>query len=143
MLHPKLKTSIVIGMGLLAPLWWTWSISNLIYAFYVAAGGPTNPHPAFMHASLFLPSLLLGLAIGLLVASLSPNHPIGSWLLFWVALLASTVVLDFVFNESALAIIELFRSPSNFSFLIASILLPIYKCFRTPTAVVANAKFNQ
>jgi hypothetical protein len=143
MLPPKLSASIIVGIGLLAPFWWTWSISKLIYAFYVSAGSPANPGPAFVHASLLLPSLALGFAAGMLVVSLATKYLIRSWLLFWIAILLSTTLLDLAFNKSATGLIELFHSSGNCSFLIATSLPFIYRYLRARTSSAANAKIIQ
>ncbi len=143
MLHPNWRLSTVVGIGLLAPLWWTWSISKLVYAFYIAAGSPATPSATFISASLLLPSLALGLAIGALIANLSSNEPGRLWWLFWASTLVSATLLDLTFNQSASAVIELFRSPSNCAFLIASSAQPLYKHGRAYAAGITNAKLTK
>jgi hypothetical protein len=136
MIAQKLRIAIVVVAGLLAPLWWSWAVSNLAYAFYIAAGAPKAPSAIFSHASVVIPSMAIGLIAGTGVAYLSSSRPIACWLVFWISVLSSMALIELISGDSIIALVELFHSPGNLAFLIASVVVPAYAhSRRTPGEV--------
>ena len=132
MLPPQFRATIIVAAGLLAPLWWSWTVNSLTYAFYIAAGAPKAPSATFAYASVVIPSIAIGFFAGTGVAHLSSNRPITCWLMFWISVLSSTALIGLMSGGSAVASFELFHSPGNLAFLIASGVACIYTYSRRP-----------
>lgn len=119
----RIVTIAIIGLS--APLWWTWAISNLIYGFFLLGGSPEHPSEIFAWSSILLPSSLLGLATGAVLFPLCPDFMFRGWALFWAALLLSTVIFGLATDMFPSGISQLFSSPGNIAFLLSSLIVPL------------------
>ena len=111
-------------LGLLAPLWWTWLGSQLVYGLYVAGGMPEHPSPLFFWTSTLVPSLTLGLLTGGAIVLLVRERPILAWSMFFGCLVVAFVASAFVFAPGS----DLgggLRSVGSVAFLVASFALPL------------------
>ena len=89
----RTRLVLLVAFGLSASLWWTWIVGQAAYRIYLVSGSPTHPSRALVWWSVFLPSLLLGLAAGIGVTLLLRASPFKGWVLFWGSLLIGAVVL--------------------------------------------------
>lgn len=122
---PQLKLGIIGVVGLLAPMWWTWTISQATYAIYVASGSPERPTRTLLWASVYAPSLILGIAAGVAVGVLSATTPLKGWLIFIGALVVGSVLLGTLVGSPAEHLSSVFASVGNWLFLIGSMLWPL------------------
>jgi hypothetical protein len=120
----RLKLGVVGIVGLLAPLWWTWAVSQLTYLIYVASGSPKRPTQSLLWASVYAPAFILGLVTGVVVALLSVAAPLKGWLVFFASLVLGAIVLGTFFGALAEYMTALFSSPGNWFFFAGSILWP-------------------
>lgn len=125
MLHTYIRIITIAVTGLLAPLWWTWAVSNLIYGFFLLGGSPEHPSNIFAWSSILLPSFLLGLVTGAILLLLCPTFLLRGWVLFWPALLVTTIIFGLVNEIPSVGVSQLFGSSGNIAFLLASLLVPL------------------
>jgi hypothetical protein len=126
----SLRVLLVVGVGLLAPLWWTWAVNNLIYALYLASGSPERPSPIYGHALLLLPSAALGLLVGAGVSVVCSSFPVKGWATLWGAIFIGSAVFSVAVAGSLVFLAELFRTSGNVVFLVATSVPPTYVYFR-------------
>ena len=119
-----LKLSIVAVVGLLAPLWWTWAVSQTAHAIYVASGSPERPTRTLLWSSIYAPSFVLGFLAGIVAAILSSDSPLKGWAAFFVSLVVSSLVIGFYLGEPMQYLGSLFRSFGNALFFAGSLLWP-------------------
>ena len=125
MSHAHIRIITIAVIGLLAPLWWTWAVSNLIYGFFLLGGSPEHPSNTFAWLSILLPSVLLGLATGAILLPLCPTFLLRGWVLFWAALLLTTIIFGLVNDTTTAGISQLFGGSSNIAFLLSSLIVPL------------------
>jgi hypothetical protein len=118
----RTRLALLVALGLSGSLWWTWLVGQAGYRVYLVSGSPNHPSHALVWWSIFLPSLLLGLAAGIVVALLIRASPLKGWLLFWGMLLLGAVVLSRVPPWSYPA--TMFSSVGNWIFLAGSLVWP-------------------
>jgi hypothetical protein len=120
----QLKLSALSLLGFLAPLWWTWAVSQLAYAAYLAAGSPPRPTQFVLWASIYAPAFIVGLLTGAIVAFLGAPAPMKGWLVFFGSLVLSGVALALYWGEPVDYLAALFSSLGNWLFFVASVVLP-------------------
>ena len=121
----QIKLGIVGVAGLLAPLWWTWSVSQLTYLIHVASGSAEQPSRALFVASVYGSSLVVGLAAGAIIAILAASVPLKGWLVFFGLLVVSSLALGIFFGALAEVLGSFFGSIGNWFFFSGSLLLPL------------------
>ena len=125
----RLRLAAVAVLGLSAPLWWTWVVSNLAYGLYLGSGSPERPGQAFRWFLMLFPSLVLGAIAGVVVALLLRSAPMKGWLVFVGCLLVGSAVSGLLAG-SGLAV--LLTSPGSWAFLAGSIAVPLVVRLRAP-----------
>ena len=120
----RLKLGVIAVVGLLAPLWWTWAVSQLTYAIYLASGSPKRPTQFLLWASIYAPAFILGLVTGAIVGILSAAAPLKGWLVFFGSLVLGAIALGAFFGAPAEYLAALFSSPGNWFFFVGSMLWP-------------------
>jgi hypothetical protein len=122
----RLKLGIVAVLGLLAPVWWTWGVSQLAHGVYLASGSPERPTRLLMWTSVYVPSLVLGLAAGFVASSLSRASAMKGWLIFIGSLAIGTVALAVLLGAGPLEYLESIYAPvGNWFFFGGSLLWPV------------------
>jgi len=119
-----LKLGVLGVVGLLAPLWWTWAVSQLTYAVYAATGSPKQASRSLLWTSIYAPAFILGLLTGAVVALLGAPNPLKGWFTFFGSLVLGSIVLAIYFGEPAEYFAALFGSPGNWFFFVGSVLWP-------------------
>ena len=120
----RLKLGVLAIVGLLAPLWWTWAVSQLTYAVYVASGSPKRPTQSLVWTSIYAPAFILGLLTGVMVAILGAPAPLKGWLTFFGSLVLGAILLGTYFGAPAEYLAALFSSPGSWFFFAGSVLWP-------------------
>ncbi len=122
----QLKLGIVGVLGLLAPVWWTWGVSQLAHGIYLASGSPERPTRLLMWTSIYAPSLVLGLAAGFVASSLSRASPMKGWLTFIGSLVIGTLALAILLGAGPLEYLESIYAPGgNWFFFGGSVIWPV------------------
>jgi hypothetical protein len=127
------RLALLVAIGLSAPLWWTWIISQAGYRIYLLCGSPTHPSHALLWLSVYAPSLLLGLAAGSIATQLLRASPLKGWVIFCGSLLLGAFVeaaLTQVQLSESLA--SLFSGFGNLCFWVGSLVWPATNHFRKP-----------
>jgi hypothetical protein len=101
--------------GLLAPFWWTWLISKLIYGLFLLSGSPNAPSAPAFWTLILSPSLALGLLAGVGIGFLSAR-PIFGWLLFVVGVAVGSILFN-----SLSVLSELVASPGSWAFALGAL----------------------
>lgn len=129
---PILQLRIVAAalLGLLAPLWWTWAVSNLIYGFFLVGGSPEHPSKVFAWSSILLPSALLGFGMGAVLSHICTSFWLRGWVLFWAALLLTTIIIGLANHIPTAGVSQLFSSVGNVTFLASSLVVPLFLSLR-------------
>ena len=128
------KWVVILIFGFSAPLWWTWSISNLTYAIYVASGSPAKPTTWLLWYSIYAPSFLLGIVAGFAVFLLCKPQLIKGWLLF-ICTLAITTIVNGIILEAPIEQLRLtFATIGNLFFFAGTIIVPGASVFRQANA---------
>ena len=131
----RLKLGIVGVFGLLTPVWWTWSVGQLAYGIYLASGA-VRPSRTLLWASIYAPSLVLGLVAGFIVASLSSVTPLRGWITFIGSLVIGASVLAVLFEAGLLESLEsLVSTVGNWLFLGGTAVFPVIAYVRRKRAV--------
>ena len=125
MSHTYTRISAIVILGLIAPLWWTWAVSYLIYGFFLLGGASEHPSTIFAWTSILLPSISLGLAVGAIIFLLGPRFLLKGWALFWVALLVGSFAFGQAVGNPA-AVAELFTSVGTLAFMVGSLVVPLF-----------------
>jgi hypothetical protein len=132
-ISPRAKLRLVVLLGLLAPLWWTWSLSRLTYGIYVASGSPSRPTLRLVWASVYAPSFVIGLAAGFATALLSKESPLRGWVIFCGALLVGAAVQSVLVGVALWdCLAAFFGSYGNLFFWAGSLVWPIVLHMRGP-----------
>jgi hypothetical protein len=118
-----LKLSIVAAGGLMAPLWWTWAVSQLTYLLHLATG-PERPSKAMFYAMVFGSSFAIGIAAGVLIAFLTRPNSMKGWIVFFAAMVLSSLSLGLFFGAPVEALGALFGFGGSWFFFGGSILGP-------------------
>jgi hypothetical protein len=134
----RLKLGVLGVVGMLAPLWWTWAVSQLTYAVYVASGSPKHASQALLWTSIYAPAFVLGLLTGAVVAVLGAPTPLKGWFTFFGSLVLGSIVLGIYFGEPAEYLAALFSSPGSWFFFVGSVLWPAVAYARTRAAPVPD-----
>jgi hypothetical protein len=122
----RTKIVLLIALGLLAPLWWTWTASQLAFRIYIASGSPSRPGQGILWASLYVPAAVIGLMAGFIAAFLAAASPLKGWLIFaGSVLLGATVVGVFAGAAPWAYVASLFSSFGNALFWVGSIAWPL------------------
>jgi len=129
MSHTYTRISVIVILGLIAPLWWTWAVSHLIYGFFLLGGASEHPSTIFAWTSILLPSIFLGLAVGAAIFLLVPRFMLRGWALFWVSLMVGSFAFGLAAGNFA-AVGELFRSVGTLAFLVGSLVVPLIMSVR-------------
>lgn len=132
---PPSRTRLVLlfAFGLSAPLWWTWMVSQAGYRIYLLFGSPTHPSHALFWLSVYAPSLLLGLAAGIIATQLFRASPLKGWAIFCGSLpLGACVVTVLTQAQPSESLASLFSGVGNLSFWAGSLVWPATKHFRKP-----------
>ena len=124
-----MKLAAVAVLGLSAPFWWTWAVSNLAYGLYLASGSPARPGEAFRWFLMLFPSLILGAVVGVVLALLLRSTPMKGWLVFVACLLVGSAVTGLIFGGGLVALVT---SPGTWAFLAGSIVVPLVVRLRAP-----------
>jgi hypothetical protein len=115
---------IVALLGLLAPIWWTWSVSQLHYQLYLLSGSPDRPSQLFAWSAILAIPFALGLMVGAIIYVSMRQSPIRSWSVFWTFLLVGSVIFS-LFFDAPKAIARLFISPGTWSFAFGTAAIPL------------------
>jgi hypothetical protein len=125
--------ALLVAFGLSAPLWWTWIASQAAYRIYLAGGSPAHPSYALVWWSVFVPSLLLGLAAGIVATLLFRASPFRGWVIFCGSLLIGAVVEALFTRVSPWAYLaSLISSFGNWIFWAGSLVWPATNHLRHP-----------
>lgn len=124
---PLLRMFAIFLLGLSAPFWWTFATANMIFGIYHFAGSDGRPTALFAWASILIPNILLGLAAGYALARLSDTSVLKGWGLFGIALVGGVLVSVLIEGESIASLSQLFSSPGNAAFLLATTIFPVGK----------------
>jgi len=119
------KLGAVSAVGLAAPLWWTWAVSQLSYAVYLASGSPERPSRAFFLASLYGSSFVIGLVAGVVITVLSAPIPMKGWLLFVGSVLVGSLAAGAFFGDPLGPVGSLVASPGTWCFFVGAALAPL------------------
>ena len=117
---PTLRLLLLACIGSLAPIWWSWSVSQLTYALYLASDSFTEPTKTFAVASLLAPTIGLGTLTGAVIFLLSSQRIFLAWLVFWLSYLVAIGCLAYIYAGTLSSLLNVFRSPYNFAFLVVS-----------------------
>jgi uncharacterized membrane protein YeaQ/YmgE (transglycosylase-associated protein family) len=130
-MSPRAKLRLVVLLGLLAPIWWTWSVGQLTFAIYTASGSPLRPTLSLLWASVYAPSFVLGFVAGFAAAQLSQESPMKGWVIFCVSLLVGAAFQS-VLTGAALwdCLAAFFGSYGNVFFWVGSLLWPAAASWR-------------
>ncbi len=134
--NTRIKIIVLAVFGLLAPFWWTVIVSKLIYGFYVLGGAPEHPSPLFAWSNLLLPSIALGLLTGFVVFLLSKGKPLIGWGVFFAFLVLGLVAYA-IYLGSVNPLTSAFGSFSNLSFLVASVLVPVWAVIQSGSGLTS------
>jgi hypothetical protein len=126
----RTRLALLVVFGLSASLWWTWIASQAAYRIYLAGGSPTHVSPALVWWSVFVPSLLFGIAAGLVVTLIFRASPLTGWMLFWGSLLVGAVAITQIPPWTYLA--TMFSSFGNCMFFAGSLIWPVTSRLRKP-----------
>jgi hypothetical protein len=126
----RTRLALLVAFGLSASLWSTWIAGQAAYRIYLVSGSPTHPSRTLVWWSVFVPSVLLGLAAGIGVTLLLRASPFKGWILFWGSLLIGAVVLTRVPPWTYLA--TTFSSFGNWVFWAGSLIWPATNHLRQP-----------
>ena len=129
---PLIRISAIFLLGLLAPFWWSYAASNLIFGIFHIAGNPERPPASFAWASILVPNIALGLLTGYVLSRLSVSSPFKGLCIFWAALFGGALISALVTGDSIASLPQAFISPGNFSFLLATVTLPLIMTLREP-----------
>ncbi len=113
-----------MALGLLAPLWWTWAVSQVAYAAYVASGGLEKPILPVQWSTVYGPSLFLGIVVGAAVTALSAPSSVKGWVLFIGSVALATVAIGVVFHAPVEQLRATFVGSGNWLFFAGSALVP-------------------
>ena len=112
-------------IGLLAPVWWTFVVSNLSYLAYVWSGSPERATRTLFWTSIYLPGFLLGLATGVVVSIVVRPGPVKGWLAFFGSLMIGAAIVATLVGTPIEYISNMFKSVGNWCFFIGSLLIPV------------------
>lgn len=127
----RARLALLVAFGLSAPFWWPWTISEAGYRIYLLWGSPSHPSRALLWLSVYVPSLLLGLAAGIIARQLLRPSPLKGWAIFCASLLLGAflgAVLSQVQRWQSLT--SLFFSFGNLCFWAGSLVWPATYHFR-------------
>jgi hypothetical protein len=136
MANARIKIIALAIFGLAAPFWWTMLLSKLIYGLYLFGGAPERPSPLFAWSNLLLPSIGLGLLTGVVVLFLSRSRPLVGWAVFFAFLVLGLVAYA-IYLGSVKPLVSAFGSFSNLSFLVASVLVPLWAVFQSGSGLTS------
>ena len=111
---------VLATFGFLAPFWWTWSVNQLIYGFYVVGGRPDRPSRLFAWTSIIVASFALGVLTGFGVFLLCRTQPLQAWLVFVGFVVFGLVVFALLVGSSSV-VTNTFASPGDLTFLAGSL----------------------
>jgi hypothetical protein len=114
---------IVALLGLLAPLWWTWSISQLHYQIFLLFGSPDRPSQVYAWSAILAIPLVLGFAVGAIIYLLMRQSSMHGWSIFWTSLVIGSAIFGLVFGIPY-TIFGLLTSPGTWSFAAGSAASP-------------------
>ena len=120
----RLRLGIVGVIGFLVPLWWTWSVSKLIYGLFVFGGSPERPSPFFAWATFLVPSIVVGLIGGGIVTALAPRAPLHGWVVFAVSAVLGTIISLLALGSLA-GLPELLESVGTWTFVAGTLGVPV------------------
>jgi hypothetical protein len=125
-LSPRSKLRLIVLLGLLAPVWWTWIAGRLTYGIYAANGSPSRPSLGLLLSSVYAPALVLGVLTGIAVTLLSKESPLKGWIIFCASLVVGAAFESVLTNAGLWdCLIALFGSYENLVFWIGSLIWPI------------------
>lgn len=128
---PRSKLRLIVMMGLLAPIWWTWSAGRLTYAIFVASGSPSRPSLGLLWASVYIPAIVMGFVAGLVAALLSKDAPLKGWVIFCISLLVGAAIQSVLIGVALSdSLASYFGSYGNWLFWAASLLWPVWATLR-------------
>jgi hypothetical protein len=131
-MNPSLLRMLAIFLlGLSAPIWWTFTVSYMISGIFQIASSNYRPTALFMWLSILVPSIMLGLVAGYGVARLSADYFLKGWGLFLATLLISSSIA----GESIASTLQLFNSPGDIAFLLATAAFPLFMAQQQRTKV--------
>jgi len=116
MISRPARLSAIIVLGLLAPFWWGLSAPRLTIELSRFGGS----------VAVFVPNILLGLVAGFILTRLASTFPLKGWVLFWAALVGAIVAPELFFTDGAVSISQIFFSPGNVAFMLATLAFPLY-----------------
>ncbi|MEC5218629.1 hypothetical protein RCH09_003603 [Actimicrobium sp. GrIS 1.19] len=119
-----LRHLILALLGVLAPLWWTWSSNQLHYQIYLLAGSPDHPSQLYGWTAILGISFTLGLLPGAFVFLLMRQSPFRGWVIFWAFLLIGTAIFGTIFGALG-SIIESALSAGTWNFVLGSAAVPL------------------
>jgi hypothetical protein len=129
----RTSLALLVAFGLSAPLWWTWIASQAAYRIYLVSGSPTHPSYALVWWSVFVPSLLLGLAAGIVATLLFRASPFKGWVIFCGSLLLGAVAEAVLTRVPPWAYLASFYSSfGNWIFWAGSLVWPVTNHLRQP-----------
>lgn len=126
-----LRNLAIFLLGLSAPLWWTFTVSYMINGVFQLASSTERPTTFFMWLSILVPSVMLGLVTGYVIARLSADSFLKGWGLFFATLLLSSSIA----GGSIVSTLQLFRSPGDIAFLLATAAFPLFMVQQKRTKV--------
>jgi hypothetical protein len=109
-ISPRSKLRLIVLLGLLAPVWWTWLVGRMTYGVY-------------------LPSFVLGLVTGIAVALLSKESPLRGWVIFCASVVVGAAFQSVLTNAGLWdCLAALFGSHGNLLFWAGSLIWP-FACY--------------
>ena len=112
-------------LGLLAPLWWTWSVSGISYFTYLALGSPGAVNRFQTWAIVHPASLIVGLATGLVLALLCREKPVSALLVFNASLLIAALALGILLVTPSAYLAMIYLSWGNALFFVGMVIVPV------------------
>ena len=116
MKQPSLKFGAIALLGVLAPFWWTWAVSQLTYTVYAASGSPERATTTLVWTSIYAPSFVLGVIAGAIVVILSAPATWAGWLTFLGSLVLATLVLGVISGAPLEYLEAVYRTSGNWFF---------------------------
>lgn len=130
MLSQPARLSAIVALGLLAPFWWGLPAPLLTIELSELFANSAQPAAFLLWVAILAPNILLGLVAGFILARLANTFLFKGWALFWVTLVGAVLVPGIVFSGDSASIPEIFFSPGDIAFLLATLELPLHTALR-------------
>jgi hypothetical protein len=121
----RIRLGVVGILGLLAPLWWGWTVSQITYALYIASGSPERPTHGLMWGTIYAPQFAFGFLAGLIVTAIAADSPIRGWITFIGSVFIGSLAIAVVFGSPAKYLESLFSTFGHWFFFGGSAIWPL------------------